>query len=77
MRRASSHTTTYKDLVDLSTEVVRERQAWYDGARAKGTSNLDALVKKLETAKALERLLKKGQPEKQTDLFTLFEMIRK
>lgn len=77
MTRQSPYATTYKDLVDLCTEVVRERQAWYDGARAKGTSNLDALVKKLETAKALERLLKKGLWEKQTDLFTLFETMRK
>lgn len=75
--RQSSHTVTYKDLIALATEMLSDRQGRYAGAKARGTSNLDALVHQVETAKALVRMLKKCEPGRQADFYQLFELVKK
>jgi hypothetical protein len=77
MTRKSSHTVTYKSLVDLAVEVLSERQERYAGARARGTTNLEPLTEKVEAAETLVRMLKKGLPAKQTDFVELFEQVKK
>lgn len=77
MSRQSSHTIQYKDLLELSEEVLSERERWYAGARARGTTNLDALSKKVQTAKTLVRMLKKGLPGRQSDFLELFQKVNR
>lgn len=76
MTRHSPHTVQYHDLVVFAAEMMAACQARYDGARARGTSNLNALTHQLEVARTLHRLLKKGEPVKQTDLFSLFQAVK-
>lgn len=75
--RQSPHTVTYKDLVALAEEVLTDRQRRYTGAQACGGTNLHALTHQIECAKTLVRILKKCEPGKQADLFSLFNETRK
>lgn len=77
MARQSSRTVTYKDILDLAEEVLHEREGWLNGARQRGTSNLESLTHKVETGKILVRMLKKGVKEKQTDMLELFNQTSK
>ncbi len=77
MPRQSPHTITYKDLLELSEQLLVDMQGRYAGAKARGTTNLDALTHQVETAKTLVRMLKKGLPAKQTDFKELFEQVTK
>ena len=75
MQRQSSHTVAYKDVHDLAEGLLRDIQGRYSGAKARGTTNLDALTHQVEVAKTLVRMLKKGLPAKQTDFLTLFKEV--
>lgn len=76
MTRRSPHTVQYKDLVALAANVVAYRQRDYDAALARGAHNLDLYTHSLETAKVLHRMLKRGEPGRQTDLYALFEQVK-
>lgn len=77
MPRQSPHTVQYKDLLLLAEEILQDRQARYAGAQGRGTTNLHILTHRVETAKALVRMLRKGLPVKQADMFALFNETRK
>lgn len=72
MKRQSSQTITYKDLLELGQEIVQDKQRKYDTAKACGARNLNALTKKLEAARALLRTLKKNEPREENNVPTLF-----
>jgi hypothetical protein len=76
MTRKSALTVSYKDVVNVAARAVSEAQTRYDGAKARGTSNLQPLAHDLEAAKTLHRLIKKWEPGQQTNLFTLYETLR-
>lgn len=65
-------TIGYNDLLSLAEEVLKERESRYKGAQDRGITNFNALTHQVETARLLVRMLKKGKPVKQTDLFALF-----
>lgn len=77
MKNRSPHTISYSDLLSLSEEVLEQRTAWYKGAVGMGAKNLDYFVHKMQTAKLLVRMLKKGLPGKQTDFLELFKEVSK
>jgi len=77
MPRQSPHTIRYKDLLDLAEGIKTELETRYAGARARGTTNLDALTHKVETARTLVRMLKRGLPGRQTDMLELFNQVNK
>lgn len=77
MTRQSSRSVTYQDILALAEEVLREREAWYNGARARGTSNLEPLAHKVEVAKTWVRMVRKGLPGRQTNFAELFEQVKK
>jgi hypothetical protein len=74
--RQSSQTVTYPDILSLVEEVLKEREDRLNGARRRGTSNLEPLTHKVEVAKTLVRMVRKGVKEKQTDFKALFDQIR-
>lgn len=75
MSRQSSHTVTYRDLVDLAEQVHKDMVLRHAGAISRGTGSLEALTHQVETAKVLVRMLRKGMPLKQTDFLTLFKEV--
>lgn len=75
MPRASL-TVTYSDLIRFTERSLLFAQRRHDEARAKGVTNLQALSQDVEIARTLVKMLKKGQPVKQTDLFALFNAIQ-
>ena len=75
--RHSAHTVTYRDILALVKEVRAERETWLSGARRNGTSNLDALIHKVETAKTLERMINRHLPGRQTNFFEVFQEVKK
>lgn len=75
MPRQSPHTISYKDVHDLAMQVLRDTQGRHAGAKALGTTNLEALTHQVETAKVLVKMLKKGLPLKQTDFLALFKEV--
>lgn len=77
MSRQSSHTVTYKDLVDLAERWKAAHEKKLAGAKACGAHSLEGLTHDLETVKMLVRMLKKGLQEKQTDFLELFEQMKK
>lgn len=77
MPRQSSLTITYGDLLQLAENVLREREGWYNGARARGTSNLEPLAHQVEVARTWVRMIRKGLPGRQTDLLELFNQTNK
>jgi hypothetical protein len=77
MPRQSSRTVTYPDLLALAEEVLEQREGWLNGARQRGTSNLEPLTHKVEVARMLVKMLRKGLPARQTDFLELFEQVKK
>jgi hypothetical protein len=77
MPRQSSRTVTYPDLLALAEEVLEQREGWLNGARQRGISNLEPLTHKVEAARMLVKMLRKGVKEKQTDFYQLFEQVKK
>lgn len=77
MTRKSPHTIIYPDLVALAEEVLEQRTAWYNGAVGRGVTDLDFFVKKVNAAKILVKMLKKGLPGRQMDMYELFKEVNK
>lgn len=77
MIRRSPHTILYSDLVALAEEVFSQKESHYKGAVGMGAKNLDYHVHKMQTAKLLVRMLKKGMPGKQLDMYELFKEVSK
>lgn len=75
--RQSAITITYRDLLNLAEEVLKEKQDRYLSAQSRGMTNLEPLTKRHEAAKVLVRMLRKGMPAKQTDFYELFEQVKK
>jgi hypothetical protein len=76
MTRQSPHTVTYKELLELAEGWEQDAARKLSGARATGVTNLNALTHHHEKTKVLARMLRKGLPGKQTDLFALFQQTR-
>lgn len=77
MIRRSPHTILYADLLALAEEVLQQRTSWYNGAVGRGVTDLDFFVKKVNAAKVLVKMLKKGLPGKQIDFLELFKAVSK
>lgn len=77
MKHRSPLTVSYKDLLSQAEDSLRVHQSAYNGAIGRGTVSLDILTHKVEVAKMLVRMLRKGLPKKQTELFELFEQVKK
>lgn len=77
MKTRSPHTILYSDLVVLAEEVFSQKESHYKGAVGRGVGNLDYFVHKMQTAKLLVRMLKKGLPGKQLDMYELFKEVSK
>lgn len=75
MPRSSPHTVTYKDLLAWA-----EKQLAYAKQRhsaALGVTNLEAITKDKACAETIVRMLKKGEPGRQTDMLELFNQVNK
>lgn len=72
MSRTSPLTVTYNDLVELADSLEKDAARKLTCARNNGVGNLNGLTHYHETTKRLAKMLKKGQPAKQTDMIALF-----
>jgi hypothetical protein len=77
MRRSSPLTVTYSSLLQLAEEVLKESQYRYEKAKGNGVVHLDPLASRVENARVLVKMLKKCEPGRQADLFTLFHEVVK
>lgn len=76
MTRQSSQTVTYRDLLHLAERSLAEAEKKLRGAKACGAFSVEGITHEVESWKRLVKMLKKGLPVKQTDLFALFEETR-
>lgn len=77
MSRRSPHTIQYRDLLAWASrqaQYAREKKATVPGSYL---SNIEALTRDVACAEMLERMLKKGVREKQTDMLELFNQVNK
>ena len=69
MARRSSLTVSNKDLSDMADEMVKTSEKCLQGARDRGTSNVEPLIHRVETAKAIQELVRKHAPGRQKTIF--------
>ena len=77
MTRHSPLTVTYASLLALAEEVLKDSKYRYERAKGNGVMHLDPLRARVENAQVLVKMLKKCEPGKQADLFTLFQEVVK